>query len=91
MSDVSGQVLFEEELPRVSPINKISAELLASHTSDMSDELILRQRHQVRAVPVTKVKYDWKSKPRSFYVFGYERRVHAMDYPQDCCWGCVVT
>ena len=47
---------------------------------------------QVRIVPVTRVNYDWKGRGRSYYVYGYENKVHLPggSYPDTCCWGCTV-
>ena len=96
--DVSGQVAFEEEKLMVGGVETVeddvikmaSAQLVASHASKFPEEKILRQRHQVRVVPVTKVNYEWKGKTRSFFVYGYENKVHLPNnsYPQAYCWGC---
>ena len=96
--DVSGQVAFEEESTQVHPVEAFknemikmaSAQLVSSHASMFLDETILRQRHQVRIIPVTKVNYEWKGRSRSFFVYGYENKVHLPNnsYPQSCCWGC---
>ena len=96
----SGQVAYEEEGWRVCPVDSFedevvrmaSAQLVASHASKFPEEKILRQRHQVRVVPVTKVNYEWKGKARSFFVYGYENKVHLPNnsYPQAYCWGCSV-
>ena len=51
---------------------------------------VIRQRHQVRIVPVTKVTYEWKGKLHVFYVYGYENKIHLPKYPQKCCWGCQI-
>ena len=99
--DVSGQVAFEEEHDRVFPVEAFkdevikmaSSQLVASHAFKFPEEKILRQRHQVRVVPVTKVNYEWKGKARSFFVYGYENKVYLTEdsaYPQACCWGCSV-
>ena len=95
---MSGQVAFEEEKLRVTPVETFddqvvkmaSAQLVASHMTKFPEEKILRQRHQVRVVPVTKVNYEWKGKTRSFFVYGYENKVYVPNnsYPQSCCWGC---
>ena len=96
--NVSGQVAFEEEEAKVVPVDAFkeetikmaSAQLVSSHASKFPEEKILRQRHQVRVVPVTKVNYEWKGRTRSFFVYGYENKVYVPDnsYPQSCCWGC---
>ena len=99
--DVSGQVAFEEECSKVYPVDAFkeevikmaSAQLVASHAFKFPVENILRQRHQVRVVPVTKVNYEWKGRSRSFFVYGYENKVHFPDnssYPQSCCCGCTI-
>lgn len=48
------------------------------------------QRQQVRMVPVTEIHYTWKRRAGRFYLYGYENKVHAPEYPQTCCWGCSV-
>ena len=73
-------------------IKMASAQLVSSHASKFPDEKILKQRHQVRVVPVTKVNYEWKGRSRSFYVYGYENKVYLPNnnYPQSYCWGCCI-
>merc|ERR1711884_628374 len=98
LGEASGQVAYEEEGWRVCPVDSFedevvrmaSAQLVGSHATKFPEEKILRQRHQVRVVPVTKVNYEWKGKARSFFVYGYENKVYVPDnsYPQSCCWGC---
>ena len=41
-------------------------------------------------VPVTEIHYTWKRRTGKFYLYGYEHKVHAPDYPQTCCWGCSI-
>ncbi|XP_042864430.1 protein SSUH2 homolog isoform X3 [Penaeus japonicus] len=96
VKEVSGQVAFEEEGPRIFPlsqfpdntINLASAQLVNSHKNKFVDERIYGQRHQVRIVPVAEVEYGFKGGPGKFWVYGYENKVHSPDYPQTCCWGC---
>jgi hypothetical protein len=73
-------------------IKMASSQLVARHAANFLDQRILRQRHQVRIVPVTRVNYEWKGRGRSFYVYGYENKVHLPggSYPHTCCWGCQV-
>ncbi len=94
--DVSGQVVFEEEKPLVEPLQRVpdqgikdaSIKLVAQHHNSLADQRIVAQRHQIRIVPVTQVTYEWKGRLHSFFVYGYENKVHLTKYPQDCCWGC---
>lgn len=51
---------------------------------------IFKQRQQLRAVPVTEVHYTWDQVSTRYWIYGLERRVHAPDYPQQCCWGCTI-
>ena len=98
--DVSGQVAFEEESEKVMPIHAFnddtikmaSLQIVRKHETEFTDSRILRQRHQVRIVPVTKVLYEWKGRVRTFFVYGYENKVHLPphSYPQSCCWGCSI-
>merc|ERR1719347_1813182 len=84
--NASGQVAFEEEQPKVFPVDAFkdevikmaSAQLVASHASKFPDEKILRQRHQVRVVPVTKVNYEWKGRVRSFSLTNIARPKYIM-------------
>ena len=55
--DVSGQVAYEEEAPRVKPIDafgenlgikEASTSLVFNHLNSFSDHKVIRQRHQVR-------------------------------------------
>jgi len=96
--DVSGQVAFEEEDNKVHPITAFSDDVIKSvstnhigiHADKFNEYKILRQRHQVRIVPVSKVNFDWKGKKSLFCVYGYENKVFlpSNSYPQSCCWGC---
>lgn len=97
--DVSGQVAYEEEAPRVKPIDafgenlgikEASTSLVFNHLNSFSDHKVIRQRHQVRIVPVTKVTYEWKGKAHVFFVYGYENKSYVPKYPQKCCWGCQI-
>lgn len=95
---VSGQVVYEEEGARIAPllhfpdptISLASAQLLLNHNRQWPDKKILAQRQQVRMVPVTEIHYTWKRRAGRFYLYGYENKVHAPEYPQTCCWGCSV-
>jgi len=98
--DVSGQVAFEEEKDRILPITSFDDETIRSASTllvnkqneNCFDSRILRQRHQIRIVPVSKISYEWKTKKKSFFVYGYENKVYLppKSYPQSCCWGCTI-
>lgn len=96
--EVSGQVAFEEQQPRVWPINHFpdqeinmaSKSLVQEHSQAFPTERILMQRHRVRIVPVTQVMYTYKSQQNAFFVYGFEHKVYAPDYPDQCCWGCTL-
>ena len=96
--DVSGQVAFEEETKNIEPLRNVNDEaiktashmLVNKHANVFSDQRIVRQRHQVRVVPVTHIIYEWKNRLYSYYVYGYESKVHLQKYPQQCCWGCTI-
>ncbi|XP_059150493.1 protein SSUH2 homolog isoform X2 [Physella acuta] len=90
---VSGQVAFEETSPRVWPVNHFpeqeinaaSNTLVSRHGSSFGGERILMQRHRVRVIPVTQVSYSYKDKADSYFVYGFEHKVYAPDYPAKCC------
>ena len=48
------------------------------------------QRQMLRAVPVSEIHYEWKDCNSRFWVYGHDKKVHAPDYPQKCCCGCVI-
>lgn len=95
---VSGQVAFEEQQRRVWPINHFpdaeintaSQRLVNQHASAFPSEKLLMQRHRVRIIPVTQALYKWKNQDLDFFVYGFEKRVYAPTYPQQCCCGCSV-
>ncbi|XP_077868670.1 protein SSUH2 homolog [Saccoglossus kowalevskii] len=45
---------------------------------------------RLRAVPVSEVAYKWEDTNTRFWIYGNEHKVHAPDYPQQCCWGCSI-
>lgn len=94
--NVSGQTIFEQTMFQVWPIaayplpeiNQASISLVQTHARGFPGERWLQQRQKLCGVPVTEVKYNWKEVPRTYWVYGDQRKCHAPDYPQDCCWGC---
>lgn len=93
---VSGTELFARTLPQVKPIsnfpvqqiNENSARLVEESRTAFPGQRQLKQRHNLRAVPVTSVAYTFKEESSTFYVYGMERKVYSPDYPHRCCWGC---
>lgn len=51
---------------------------------------IVRQRHILRAVPVSEICYEWKETSGRYWVCGHDHQVYAPDYPQKCCCGCSI-
>jgi len=93
-----GTNIFSQELPRVFPItmfpdqdvNSGSQTLVEAHSRNWPNKRILMQRHTLRAVPVSEVQYKWKDTKTRYWVYGLEHKVHAPDYPQQCCCGCTL-
>ncbi|XP_061864232.1 protein SSUH2 homolog isoform X2 [Colius striatus] len=90
--EVTGKQLFSDEdyllrpLAFPLPVLRGAESCLALHQMQVSGETrILRQKHAVELIPLTKAEYDWKGKGYSFYVFGNEKQVYAEDYPGKCC------
>ncbi|KAF8764534.1 Protein SSUH2 like protein [Argiope bruennichi] len=77
--EASGRELFNEQGDQVEPmttapdriVNEASAVLIQKHNSSFLDELIIAQRHSLRAVPFTKATYVWRDKKGEFYVYGF--------------------
>ncbi|XP_060604366.1 protein SSUH2 homolog isoform X2 [Ruditapes philippinarum] len=96
--NVQGQVAFQEQQLRVwainhfpdAEINTASQRLVAQHATAFPTERILMQRHQVRIIPVTQAYYKWKGQDLDYFVYGFDKKVYAPSYPQQCCCGCNV-
>ncbi|XP_035228804.1 protein SSUH2 homolog [Stegodyphus dumicola] len=90
---VNGQTAYEEENYRVMPILHVaeqavanaSRDLVNKHNSAFTNERILKQRQVLRMIPIGEVRFQWKSTNGIFYVYGFERKVYFVDYPQKCC------
>ncbi|KAF8764545.1 Protein SSUH2 like protein [Argiope bruennichi] len=93
VKQVTGQVAYEEENPRVFPImhapdvavRNASNELVTKHGSAFTNERILKQRQCLRIIPIGHVKYEYNDKVDEFFVYGYEHKVYFKSYPQKCC------
>ena len=84
--------LCPTQLPPVSrfpedEVNTASHGLISRHAHEWPQERILRQRHEVRVVPVSQANYVWKDSLQAFWVYGLDGKVHAPDYPQQMCFG----
>ncbi|KAJ8046732.1 Protein SSUH2-like [Holothuria leucospilota] len=87
-----GQVVFEEELSRVNPIthfqdqsiNNASSQLIAKHQFQPNKKII-RQRQSVNLVPISQVRCMYKGAPIHYFVYGFDNKVYAPDYPAQCC------
>ena len=72
------------------PNERILMQVSHLTSPDLSHDHPPPQRHQVRVVPVAEAFCAWKSRNFNYFVYGQERLIHAPDYPQRCCWGCVI-
>nr|XP_018915068.1 PREDICTED: protein SSUH2 homolog isoform X1 [Bemisia tabaci] len=98
ISEVSGEIVFNEQNSIVGPISDFPEEamvnasnrLIKKHHRLYADQYIICQRQRIRVVPVALIKYTWKGHDGEFFVYGIEKKVHAPDYPQTCCWGCII-
>ncbi|XP_066453075.1 protein SSUH2 homolog isoform X2 [Eleutherodactylus coqui] len=91
--EVTGKILFSDEQQTVSPvtnfpeplINEASEDVISEHRSEFADCKILRQRHTIEWLPLTKVYYTWKDAEYYYYVYGKENRAYVEDYPKKSC------
>ncbi|XP_077863480.1 protein SSUH2 homolog [Saccoglossus kowalevskii] len=100
IKDVHGTVIFQETENLVQPImnhpdqelNTFSKSLLDSHVRMCQTDMkkIHRQKHIVRAVPVSEVHWTWQTKGSRFWVYGNGRTIYITKYPQKNCWGCQI-
>lgn len=97
IKDVSGTLGFQDTQPRILPIalfpepeiNQASHRLVNEH-ANIPNSRILMQRHVIRMVPVTQCYYKSKDKNLDYFVYGLDCKVHAPNYPDQCCWGCTI-
>ncbi|XP_078517798.1 protein SSUH2 homolog [Lissotriton helveticus] len=91
---VTGKPLFTDEQFMVYPvvsfpvasINQASKEAIEKHRSEFSSNArILKQKHTIELIPLTKVNYSWKGNPNSYFVYGVENKVFTDSYPATCC------
>ena len=61
-------------------VHDAANELIRSHCFPQEVKLH-RQRLTVRGIPVVELHYGWGKETRRLWVFGFDRRVHAPDYP----------
>ncbi|XP_069824017.1 uncharacterized protein [Dendropsophus ebraccatus] len=94
---VNGEKIFMDEqlllLPLVNfpaqAINQASQNALQQHHAQFSSTTrMLRQRHCIEWLPLTKVEYIWRGNRYDYFVYGRENEVYTDNYPQKCC--CVV-
>ncbi|XP_044156686.1 protein SSUH2 homolog isoform X1 [Bufo gargarizans] len=94
---VNGEMIFMDEQMLLSPlvnfpaqsINQSSQNALQQHrTQFFSTSRVLRQRHSIEWLPLTKVEYIWRGNRYDYFVYGKENQVYTDNYPQKCC--CVV-
>ncbi|XP_063766473.1 uncharacterized protein LOC134882599 isoform X2 [Eleginops maclovinus] len=97
LRSVSGKELFKNSQYLLYPllgfpnpaISEASERMIRDHQSKYAqNSRILQQRQTVELIPITKVKYKWKSDSHKYYVYGNERKVDCDKYPATCC--CVI-
>ncbi|XP_071476022.1 protein SSUH2 homolog [Diadema antillarum] len=96
--NVTGKTVFDEESPKVCPIkcfpvaevNSGSGRLVQRHAHAYSQERLHRQRHQIRVTPVVELQCQYEDESFTYFVYGFENKVYAPDYPMQCCWGCSI-
>ncbi|KAJ8046628.1 Protein SSUH2-like [Holothuria leucospilota] len=88
-----GRVVLKEELSRVNPvihfqdqsINNASRQLIAKHKKFAPEKKIIKQRQSVNLVPISQVRCEHKGELFHYFVFGFDNKVYAPDYPAQCC------
>ncbi|XP_053324965.1 protein SSUH2 homolog [Spea bombifrons] len=95
--EVKGDKIFTDEQMMVPPlvnfpeasINQASQNCVQDHRNQYFTTCrVLRQRHSIEWLPLTKVEYTWKEKPYNYFVYGKEKKVYTEKYAQTCC--CVI-
>ncbi|XP_073431209.1 protein SSUH2 homolog isoform X2 [Dendrobates tinctorius] len=93
---MSGKIIFYKEQEMVTPvsnfpqesINEASKEAISQHRPNSKNTKIVRQRHIIEWLPLTRVKYTWNDKEYDYYVYGEQKRAYVKDYPKKK--GCTV-
>ncbi|XP_077995838.1 protein SSUH2 homolog [Glandiceps talaboti] len=98
---IEGMTIFEETKDMVLPIVTYpdeelvenSKRLVSLHANNAEDNMrkIVKQRHQIKAVPVSEVHWTWQSKGSRFWVYGQQRYVYSPKYPHKRFKGCVIS
>ncbi|XP_069824018.1 protein SSUH2 homolog [Dendropsophus ebraccatus] len=90
---VTGDIIFSDEQQMVSPIvnspepsiNEASENVISKHRSEFALSKILRQRHSIEWLPLTKVNFTWNGAEYYYFVYGKENKAYATKYPIKCC------
>lgn len=89
--DAPGALVHEEEDVAVPPDGRAvrvrddvdtAARLLVASNPLPQGARCLRERLRVTSVPVHVGEYTWGGRARRFYVYGFDARVHAPDFPR---------
>ncbi|KAM5148023.1 protein SSUH2 homolog [Mantella aurantiaca] len=86
---VTGEIVLSDEQMSLFPvtgfpdpfINEVSQNAIRQHRAKSKHFKILKQKHSIEWLPLTKVEYTWKNKKYTFFVYGKENKVHAEEYP----------
>uniref|UniRef100_UPI003AACB36C protein SSUH2 homolog n=1 Tax=Centroberyx gerrardi TaxID=166262 RepID=UPI003AACB36C len=63
-------------------VNAASQDLVKASVTGWLDRRIVQQRHQLKAVPVTWVRYRWRDTAGSVCIYGADLSVHWPHYPR---------
>jgi hypothetical protein len=98
VAGAQGSVLFYEEGPLVPPITDFCEEsisvgsrgLILRHAEQWQEERVLRQRQNIRSIPVSEANYAYKGELRTFWIYGLDHKAYITDYPASILWGCTI-
>ncbi|ESO12773.1 hypothetical protein HELRODRAFT_63547, partial [Helobdella robusta] len=99
LKEVKGYQVFQQTQPRVWPIVNhpeeeiccMSDALLSEHIKTFNSYArIIMQRQKLKMIPVTECTYAWKQESIKFWIYGKDNQLHAPNFPQKYCCGCVV-
>ncbi|XP_043933459.1 protein SSUH2 homolog isoform X2 [Protopterus annectens] len=94
LKKVTGSNLFIDQNLMVYPVigspypavNEASQRGISEHHNQFATtKRICQQKQTIELIPITRVRYDWKEKTYSYFVYGTEHQVFADDYPAKCC------
>ncbi|XP_061252326.1 protein SSUH2 homolog isoform X1 [Bos javanicus] len=99
LAKARGETLFKDENTTVYPIvdfplreiSLASRRGISEHSAALASRArVLQQRQTLELIPLTEVRYWYQGKTDVYYIYGTDRQVYLVDYPERYCCGCTI-